>query len=247
MRGTIRCIGAMLAVAVSCVTLAQWNPGATASLGMGFGQIALSQSILGNTRRIGNDPAPAQAPAKPADSPVKLTYSADPASSDRTRAAVIDTLTRTSPQLRDQLEQAFAGNAVLKEFDSHMSARGYSSHNIADDTAEFLLLSWQIVTGGTPNSRQVQGVHQQIRDIFLGTTKLEAMRDADRQDMAERTAYQFILLSSASQRFQKTGDPGQLARLRQQAAAAMRQQGIEIARLRLTEQGFRKDIQVPRP
>jgi Family of unknown function (DUF6683) len=242
MRGTTRFCGAMFALCVSCVTLAQWNPGATASLGMGFGQIALSQSILGNTRRIGNDSPPAQVPAKPASSPVKLTYSADPALSARTRTVVIDTLSRTSPQLRGQLEQAFAGNAVLRQFDSYMSARGYSSHNIADDTAELLLLSWQIVTSGTPNSRQVQGVHQQIRAIFLGTTKLVALRDAERQDMAERIAYQFMIVSSANRRLRKTGDPGQLARLQQQTAAAMRQQGIEISRLRLTDQGFRKDL-----
>jgi Family of unknown function (DUF6683) len=242
MRKATRLCGAMFALAFSGLTLAQWNPGATARLGMGFGQIALSQSILGNTRRIGNEPPPAPAAAKPASSPVKLTYNADPALSAQTRAVVIDTLCGTSPQLRGELERAFAGDAALRQFDSEMSARGYSSHNIADDTAELLLLSWQIVTDGTPNSRQVQGAHQQIRAIFLGTTKLVALRDADRQDMAERIAYQFIILSSARQRSQKTGDPSQLARLKQQAASAMRQQGIEISRLRLTDQGFKRDL-----
>jgi hypothetical protein len=214
---------------------------------MGFGQIALSQSILSNTRRLGTNDPPAQSNAKQANAnqprrPVKLTYAPDPALSDQVRIRVIDALSRTTPQMRGQLEQAFAGNAVLKQFDGYMSTRGYSSHNIADDTAEWMLLSWQIVTSGTPNSHQIQGVHQQIRDIFLGTAGLEGLRDADRQDMAERIGYQFMIVSAANQKFRKTGDSAQLARLQQQAAAGMRQQGIEIARLRLTDQGFRKDL-----
>src|SRR5882672_3212061 len=40
----------------SAPALAQWNPGFTASLGRGYGNIALSQSILNNTRALGKSP-----------------------------------------------------------------------------------------------------------------------------------------------------------------------------------------------
>jgi hypothetical protein len=231
---TLICVFAVFICAYSAQTFAQWSPGFTASLGRGYGRIALSQSVLSGTRRIGKDTKPG-APASP---PGTLTYTPDPRLSDQMRIAMIDALSAQDPQLRPQMEQAFAGNAVLKEFDQLMSAHGYSGRNVADAMAELLVTSWEIVTDQTASAAQRTGAHGQTRSIFLNNPDLRAMSNADRQEMAEQIAYQLVISSSANKEYQRSGDRTQRAQLQQSAATMMRDRGIDVSQLRLTEQGF---------
>jgi hypothetical protein len=138
------------------------------------------------------------------------------------------------------MEQAFAGNTVLKEFDHRMSTRGYSSHNVADDMAELLVVSWEITTGGAAQGAQVQGAHRQVRDIFLGNSRLRAMTNTERQEMAERIAYQVVISSLAHKEYVQSGDQAQLVGLQEAVTTMLQQQGINLTNLRLTPQGFHR-------
>jgi hypothetical protein len=235
-----------LACLCSAAALAQWNPHFTSSLGRGYGNIALSQSILSGTRRLGTGAtvrsnAPRAASLTPAQIDAALTYTADPTQSDRIRLAMIDTMGGQNPATREQMTKAFADDAVLKEFDRVMSANGYSSRNVADDMAALLVLCWEVFTGRTANKHQIAGAHLQSRGIFLGTTALRTMTNAERQEMAERIAYQFVISDMTNQLALRSGDQAQQAQIRQSAAAVMRQRvDIDITRLRLTEKGFSK-------
>ena len=303
-------IAVTLLLLSSAPALAQWSPGFTASLGRGYGNIALGQSILSNTRALSNSrpagsdgaqgnsaaaggtgtvgstgaisgtggvdnigkigsagavnattalgsaPAPGdaaragRAPSAPAGSasfpgnmqgaPATLTYVPDQAVSDRMREETIDALSRTLPQLRGQMEQSFAGNAVLRKFDHRMAVQGYSSHNVADAMAELLVVSWEITTGGAAQGAQVQGAHRQVRGIFLGNSRLRAMTNTERQEMAERIAYQVIISSLAHKEYLRSGDRVQLTGLQHAVTTMLRQQGIDLTNLRLTAQGFHR-------
>ncbi len=239
-------IVAALGCLCSTAAVAQWNPHFTASMGRGYGNIALSQSILSGTRRLGTGAtvrsnAPRAASLTPAQIDAALIYTADPTQSDRIRVAMIDTMGGQNPATREQMTKAFADDAVLKEFDRVMSANGYSSRNVADDMAALLVLCWKIYTGGTANKLQIAGAHQQSRGIFLGTPALRTMTNAERQEMAERIAYQFVISDMVNQVALRSGDQAQQAQIRQSAAAVMRQRvDIDITRLRLTERGFSK-------
>jgi hypothetical protein len=107
--------------------------------------------------------------------------------------------------------------------------------------AELLVSSWEIITGGAAQRAQVLGAHQQVRDIFLGNSRLRAMTNAERQEMAERIAYQVVISSLARKEYLRSGDHTQLAQLQQAVAGMLRQQeGIDLTNLRLTEQGFHR-------
>jgi hypothetical protein len=238
-----------LACLCSTAAVAQWSARSTASLGRGYGNIALSQSILSGTRRLGSSAPGRSAPARsqaarpasltPAQIDAALTYTPDPQQSDRIRAVMITALSEQTPAARPAIEKAFAEDAMLKEFERAMSEEGYSSHNVADDMATLLVVSWETFTGGTASKPQIRGAHQQVRDIFIGTPALRAMTNAERQDMAERIAYQVVISSVAVQEASRSGDQAKLAQLRQSAATMLLQQvGIDITRLRLTERGF---------
>jgi hypothetical protein len=103
-----------------------------------------------------------------------------------------------------------------------------------------LVVCWEIFTDGTASKAQIQGSHQQIRGVFLGTPALRAMTNAQRQDMAERAAYQVEIVFLARQEALRSGDQTELTKIRQSTAAMLLAQvGIDISRQRLTENGFR--------
>jgi len=240
---------ALLSIVVACLcgdaAVAQWSGRATASMGRSYGNLALSQSILSGTRRLGEG-APSRSTASPptltpAQIDAALSFSPDPQRSERIRAEVIEVMGGTNAALRAELEKAFAGNAVLQEFERVLSANGYSPRNLADDIAVLLLVSWETLSGSTASKAQIQGIRRQVLGIFLGTPALRAMSNAERQDMAERIAYHVVLGTIARQEALRSGDPARLQRVRQTAAATLLGQlGIDISQLRLTEQGFRK-------
>jgi hypothetical protein len=240
---------ALLWILTACLcsdaAVAQWNGRATASMGRSYGNLALSQSILSGTRRLGDTAPSPSAAAPPALTPAQieaaLSYTADPQRSERIRAEVIELISGPDAALRAELEKAFAGGAVLKEFDRVLSTNGYSSRNIADDMAVLLLVKWETFSGSTASKAQIKGIRQQVLGIFLGTPALRAMTNAERQDMAERIAYQVVLGTISRQEALRSGDPVRLTQVRQSAAAMLLAQlGIDLSQLRLTEQGFRK-------
>jgi hypothetical protein len=226
----------------STAALAQWNPQMTADLGRGMGQIALSQSILSGTRRIGQGDAANNTASPPASvrNAATLTYIPDPRVSEQTHASVVDALSRQDPTLRAQMHNALNGGMVLKLFDRFMGLHGLSSRNVADDVAMQLLMSWEIVTGAVATPGQIRGADNQARGVFLSTPQLRAMTNVERQQMAENIAYQVVIGAAASRQFQRAGDQAQLAQLRRTAQTILSQRGIDLTRLQLTDRGFVK-------
>ncbi len=220
-------------------------------LGRGPGNVALNIAILNGARnaldaqvsaaleaamaRSGHAAAPAAAAP-----PVALTYEPDARLTDWTRLSMIETLSQGNSEVRARLQESFAGNAVLEDFDSYMSHRGYSSHNVADDMAEMLLVSWQIATDGKATDSQARGVHAQTQSAFVNNAALRTLTPADRQLMAERIAYRVILSSSAREEFLRNGDRDQRAQLKESSATMLREQGIDAAKVHLTDEGFRE-------
>jgi hypothetical protein len=239
----VAAIVSALACLCGTAALAQWSPHATASLGRSYGNLALGQSILSGTRRLGTAAGNVSVPAvtTPGQIEAALGYSADPEVSDHIRRTMIDNLSSDNPALRAYLEKSFADNTKLKEFDGFMSAHGISSRTVADSMAALLWVSWEIVNGGTASPAQVRGVHEQVRGVFLGTPGLNAMTNAQRQEMAERLAYQVMINVAANTDALRSGNPAQVAHTRQTVAAIVRQQaGVDLSRLRLSDNGFRR-------
>jgi tetratricopeptide (TPR) repeat protein len=233
---------------------------------MGLGSIALSQSILSGTRRLGSAARPANAPpifngtrrigselaARPANTlppnamttvqiEAALTYTFDPQLSAKIRADQIERVSAQNPALRPVLEKAFANNAILQEFEGFIAAHGYSSHNVADAMATLIWSSWQIANGSALTEAQIRGVHQQVRGVFLTTPALRSLTSAVRQTVAETIAYLVMIEQAYQTSAMRTGDPAELAHLRQVVAENVKEvAGVDISRLELTpSSGFR--------
>jgi tetratricopeptide (TPR) repeat protein len=228
----------------SPAALGQWSPSATMNLGMGMGNIALGQSILSGTRRLGSQLSapPAHAPpTTPAQIEAALVYKPDPQLSTTIRDDYIKRNSAQDPALRPVLEKAFANNAVLQEFENLLAAHGYSSRNVADAMAALMWTSWQIVNGTTLTEAQIRGVHQQFRGAFMETPALRTLTNPVRQTFAESLAY-FVVIEMAYQtKAQRSGDPADLAGMRQTAIKSVKDwTDVDLSQLEITSNnGFR--------
>ena len=64
-----------------------------------------------------------------------LIYMPDPQVTERVRVSMIELGSATNPASRADWENATAGDAVLRDFETLMAAQGYSRLNFADDVA----------------------------------------------------------------------------------------------------------------
>ena len=240
-------IGLLVAV-LTCAGSSSAAAQGTAPFITNLSRFALGQAVLNDRRNAINaqvaaalaaqqQRAPAQLPSNPV-APVSLTFEPDRRLSNWTRMTSIDALSHGDPALQRQMELAFANDAVLEQFDHLMSARGYSSHDIADDTAELLLVSWEIATGGKATDVQARGVQAQTRALFLDNPQSRTLTNADRQLMGERIAYQVVISSAAQQEYRRDSDDAQRTQLRQSATEILRQEGVDLQQLHLTDRGF---------
>jgi tryptophan synthase alpha subunit len=101
-----------------------------------------------------------------------------------------------------------------------------------------LLVSWETATGATATTTQIHGAERQIHSVFLHSPQLLGLSNASRQEMAEHVAYQIVLGSAAKREYMRAGDQAQLAHLRELASSVLQQQGVDLGKVKLTEQGF---------
>ena len=242
-------IGAGL-VALACLlstsAQAQWSGSATAGFGHGLGAIALSQGNLTLGRNALRERAARQGGASvqprtvPQQNLAALIYTPDPQVTEKVRVSMIELGSATNPASRADWEKITAGDAVLRDFETLMAAQGYSRLNFADDLAMLLATCWEVANNRTASPTQIRGAHEQTRNIVLTNPTLRGLPNAERQTMAETIAYQVMLLYAAKLGAEQSGSQQQLAEVRDSAAKAARQYGIDVARMTLTARGFQR-------
>jgi hypothetical protein len=245
-RSGLGAVLAALACLLSSAAHAQWSGHATASYGHGLGAIALSQGNLTLGRNALRERAARQGGASmqprtvPQQNLAALIYTPDPQVTEKVRVSMIELGSATNPASRADWEKVTAGDAVLRDFETLMAAQGYSRLNFADDVAMLLAVCWEVANNRTASAAQIRGVHEQTRNIVLTNPTLRGMPNAERQTMAETIAYQVMLLYAAKLGAEQSGSQQQLAEVRDSAAKAARQYGVDVARMTLTGRGFRR-------
>jgi hypothetical protein len=244
-RSGIGIVVATLACLYSATAHAQWSGHATASYGRGLGATSLGQGNLSLGRnalreraaRRSNAAQPVQASGR---HDVALTYTPDPQLTEKIRVSMIDLASEKNPASRPVWEKAMAGDAILRDFDGLMTAKGYSRLNFADDVAMLLSVCWEVVNDRYASEAQFRGAHAQMRSAAQSNPKLRSLPNAERQALAESIAYQVMILHASKASADRTGNQVQLAELRESAVKAASQYGIDVAHMQLTEKGFRK-------
>jgi hypothetical protein len=189
----------------------------------------------------GDDGAGADAGQDPAVQKA-LTYAPSPEVERRTRGKLLDSLmTATAdPAAQEQIKQSVSTDVVWLQFHEVLTKAGYSTTNLADVTAAYYIIVWEVVNG--PNAAVhpagVQAVRADVAAAYAADPRLKKLTDADKQEAASIMAYMATIAAASANQLRSAGDKAGLETLQDEVHKAVLGQGLDLAQLRLTDQGF---------
>ncbi len=171
-----------------------------------------------------------------------LTFRSSQRVTDSLRGFMIAKVTQNDMTAIPAVEKRFANDVLLHRFDRMFSPYGFSSHNLGDTVAGYLIASWEIINDADAagNVQGIRRVREAVRNKMKEKRKVTALSDTDKQRYSEIFKYFTVLMiDKMNELKQKHNDAGQ-RQLREQAAQPPLKIGLDLRRMRFTEQGFVK-------
>nr|WP_314072236.1 DUF6683 family protein [uncultured Roseococcus sp.] len=214
----------------------------SASMIQGYmGQAAMASVANAQARRVAREGRRGeQAPAlrERAGRENILLVGNDRAVSRQARARFVDDLVRSQPQARPQLEAALASDWQAGYAQEIARPNGLDPRNLADSHAAYLIASWAVVNDvATISPRGIAAVRDAIRADLAARPEIAQLTPAQRQGLAELLNYNTVLVMAQRVRIQG-GDRALQAEAARHYAAQFSRQGVDLAALRLTDDGF---------
>jgi hypothetical protein len=223
---------------------AQWSPDASMDLGIGYGQMALSQSALDGTRAIGSTSGKAfrereRHEAKAAE-PARgtLVFKSTPAVTRMVNRRFIEWQSERHPQLRAELAKGIESGGLQQYFRDILARYGYSRDNLADVSAAYYISLWKIMHGRDVTPQQIAGVRRQVRNFMAQDPRLMQLPDAQKQEICETFALHTALALQGYEQLVRDGDTSTLINFRRGLQAKLAPQGPDLASLSVTGEGF---------
>jgi hypothetical protein len=173
-------------------------------------------------------------------SPDILTFRSSQRVTDSLRGFMIAKVTQNDMTAIPAVEKRFANDVLLHRFNRMFSSYGFSSHNLGDTVAGYLIASWEIINDADAagNIQGIRRVREAVHNKMKEKRKVIALSDTDKQRYSEIFKYFTVLMiDKMNELKQKHNDAGQ-RQLREQAAQPPLKIGLDLRRMRFTGQGF---------
>lgn len=169
----------------------------------------------------------------------ETAYRVDPAIRRKVESRIVQAVSRSDADAGRRLAEAFGRRDFVRLFDQAMGGFGLRSGDAVDALTAYWLASWGAANNyqRQPSRTQVQAVRNQVRSGF-DLARAGLTTSHSRQEFAETLIYQTILLDTAMEQAQKSGNRANIRRLGDEAQRQMRLAGLNMRQLRLTDQGF---------
>lgn len=171
-----------------------------------------------------------------------LTYDPSAEVERRTRQKLSDSLTASTsdPAVQEQIKKSVASDVVWQQFHEVLSKAGYSTTNLADVTAAYYIIAWEVVNGpdAAVHAAGVRAVRADVAAAFAADPRLKDLTDAEKQEAASIMAYMATIAAASANQLRSSGDQAGLQTLQDEVHKAVLGQGLDLAQLRLTDRGF---------
>lgn len=232
-------------LAVPLTAAAQWSPSATLDLGMGYGQMALSQAALDSARELSGESetafrSPAETARPDPATPFDPTFEPDAAISRTVAQRFAHFYGGDDPGNRDIMLRKVESGAYHDHFRALMSEHGLGTdlNDLVDvSTARYVLL-WEIIHGRQVTPEQARAVRGQLRAQFAGDRGISEMDDAGKQELAETFVLHVAAAEQANAELLRRNDADQLARYRAGVQDQLVPDGPRLDQLSISDEGF---------
>lgn len=222
---------------------AQWSPSATVNLGMGYGQMALSQAALNGARQLskGSDKSFAR-PARPKRIKPKFTptFETEPKVTNTVNHRFILFYGGEDPKNQQVMAREVESGTYHNHYRGLMRRLGLEprlNDLLEVSTARYVVL-WEIIHGRKASVQEARAVRNQLQAQFAEDFWMKRMKDAEKQELAETFVLHVASSDLAHTALQRRNDKQLLANYRTGVQTHLLPDGPHLDRLALTDAGF---------
>jgi hypothetical protein len=127
-------------------------------------------------------------------------------------------------------------------FDARFSRYGYSSHNVADSLAGFLIVLWEIVNNQDASAHPsgIREVRAKVNELLLSKSAGKTYTDAEKQYYSDYFKVLAMISKDSLRRKRSANDVAGVQTIHNTAYLIGLKLGIDFKRLQLTDSGFKK-------
>lgn len=169
-----------------------------------------------------------------------LAYTSSQAVAESVRRYMFDTATKNNAAAIPISKKWFANDSLLKRFDRKFAPYGFSSQNLGDTVAGYLIVSWEIVnnTDSSRNAVGIRHVREAVRRTMEQNGKAAALSNTDKQRYSEILKYGTVVFIDNMKQLQQTHDYAGQRTFQNQVATWALNFGLDVRRTQLTDRGF---------
>lgn len=236
-------IAALLAApAQAAVQTAQTSSDNRGAGSLGLTAIYRADIFQQSLAAIGKPTLVGMPPAVPQGILDSLSFASTPEVERATRQKLLASVLAVTEgeQLEEQVRLTIRSDDLWLQFTEVLNQAELSINNMADIAAATYLLSWQVVNSNDigAGAAAIRAVRDSIASGMAAQGQVARMSDAEKQQAASVMAYMTTVAANSANELRRTGNQDALARLREHLHAAFLSVGVDLDRLRLTDQGF---------
>jgi hypothetical protein len=190
-------------------------------------------------RQFGGSFQQARRASRPA-TPAQFAFRPDPAVRQKVYARAVAQARKNDPAEAEKLRQLLQSGVLTRDMRAYMGRYGMSTNNVADTTALYLALAWQIANGtpDDPSRAQMSGLRSQVASTFAGMPNFVRAGAAVKQDLSEANLIQAAYAANIGNAMEKDRSLQPRARAAM-VKGVMSLYGLDLRKVTLTAQGLR--------
>jgi hypothetical protein len=176
----------------------------------------------------------------PASNPV-FSYRTSPAVTQKAHVNLAMAVAKNDVQKVPILQKELATDPESR-FDARFSRYGYSSHNVADSLAGFLIVLWEIVNNQDASAHPsgIREVRAKVNELLLSKSAGKTYTDAEKQYYSDYFKVLAMISKDSLRRKRSANDVAGVQTIHNTAYLIGLKLGIDFKRLQLTDSGFKK-------
>jgi hypothetical protein len=176
----------------------------------------------------------------PPSSPV-FSYHDSPAVTQKAHVNLAVAVGKNNAQNVPILQKELATNPESR-FDARFSRYGFSSHNVADSLAGFVIVLWEIVNNQDASAHPsgIREVRAKVNELLLSKSAGKTYTDAEKQYYSDYFKVLAVISKDSLQRKRSANDVAGIQTVHNTAYQIGLKLGIDFKTLQLTDSGFKK-------
>jgi len=146
------------------------------------------------------------------------------------------------PKKSSFVQKELSGNSAENRFDARFSRYGFSSRDASDSYAGFVIVLWEIANNQSASAHPagIRQVRQKVNELLLTKFGSKTITDETKQYYSEYFKLLAVVFDDKWKEFQSKNDDAGIQKVQDTAYQSGRKLGVDLKKLQLTDNGFKK-------